>query len=107
MLDDFGDVPPELCAPHASRDQLDRFGEVDTVARLIGETMLAARKTIITNATITLSAAVKEIKHQFTFFGVSPNSSNFSRVMMNWSLLTRGAHMQAAKSSLAVELVDF
>ena len=35
---------------NASRDQLDRFGEVDKVASLISETMLAAQECIITNA---------------------------------------------------------
>src|ERR1700761_7651627 len=48
----FTDVvrPRYVLGLNASRDQLDRFGEVDTVAKLISETMLSAAHGIITNA---------------------------------------------------------
>jgi lipid II isoglutaminyl synthase (glutamine-hydrolysing) len=41
--------PRYVLALNASRDQLDRFGEVDTVARLISETMLTATHGIVVN----------------------------------------------------------
>jgi UDP-N-acetylmuramoylalanine-D-glutamate ligase len=48
----FTDVirPRYVLGLNASRDQLDRFGEVDTVARLIADTMLSATEGIIVNA---------------------------------------------------------
>ena len=43
-------TPTWVVALNVSRDQLDRFGEVDAVARLIGETMSKASVGIVTNA---------------------------------------------------------
>lgn len=42
--------PRWVLALNVSRDQLDRFGEVDTVAELLGSTMDAATEGVITNA---------------------------------------------------------
>lgn len=42
--------PRWVLALNVSRDQLDRFGEVDTVAELIGVTMRAATEGVVTNA---------------------------------------------------------
>ena len=42
--------PRWVLALNVSRDQLDRFGEVDTVAELLGSTMDAAAEGVITNA---------------------------------------------------------
>ncbi len=69
-------VKPEwVVALNVSRDQLDRFGEVDQVARLVGETMHAATKGVITNANDTHLAIIgKEIEtsgSKVTYFGVS------------------------------------
>jgi UDP-N-acetylmuramyl tripeptide synthase len=59
---------------NASRDQLDRFGEVDAIAGLIGETMLSATTGIITNADDKrLSAIAAEAPvAAVVYFGVAP-----------------------------------
>jgi UDP-N-acetylmuramyl tripeptide synthase len=71
----FTDVlkPQYVLGLNASRDQLDRFGEVDTVARLISSTMLSATKGIIVNADDSrLSRAVAQAEAPVTYFGVAP-----------------------------------
>jgi UDP-N-acetylmuramyl tripeptide synthase len=58
---------------NASRDQLDRFGEVDTVARLISNTMLCAAEGIVVNADDRrLSLAAQTAKVPVAYFGVAP-----------------------------------
>lgn len=65
--------PTWVLGLNASRDQLDRFGEVDTVARLVSNTMLAATKGIVVNADDKrLSAAVEGAKVPLVYFGVDP-----------------------------------
>jgi UDP-N-acetylmuramyl tripeptide synthase len=69
----FTDVirPDWVLGLNASRDQLDRFGEVDTVARLISETMLSATKGIVVNADDKrLSRSVQEAATPVVYFGV-------------------------------------
>ncbi len=101
--------PKFVLGLNASRDQLDRFGEVDTVAKLISETMLAATEGIITNADDKrLSAAVREAKTPVHYFGVSPKLLKFfprddELVAIDASTPT----LQAADVPLAVELTDF
>lgn len=63
---------------NASRDQLDRFGEVDTVARLIGDTMRAATEKIVVNADDKrLSAIAADTDTPTTYFGVAPKLLRF------------------------------
>lgn len=50
--------PRWVLALNVSRDQLDRFGEVDTVAALLGDTMDATTEGVITNADDPYLAAV-------------------------------------------------
>ena len=72
----FTDVvkPRFVLGLNASRDQLDRFGEVDIVARLIAETMLAANEGIVTNADDKrLSKTVSTVTTPVHYFGVSPS----------------------------------
>jgi UDP-N-acetylmuramyl tripeptide synthase len=76
----FTDVmrPQYVLGLNASRDQLDRFGEVDAVARLIADTMLAATKGIIVNADDKrLARAVAGAAVPVTYFGVSPQLLKF------------------------------
>jgi len=72
----FTDVfrPHWVLGLNASRDQLDRFGEVDAIAGLIGETMLAATTGIVTNADDKrLSAFAAQAPHAAVcYFGVAP-----------------------------------
>lgn len=70
--------PRYVLGLNASRDQLDRFGEVDKVAQLISETMLAATHGIVTNADDKrLSAAVAGTKVPVSYFGVSQKLLRF------------------------------
>ncbi len=70
-------VKPEwVVALNVSRDQLDRFGEVDKVARLVGTTMKAASRGVITNANdphlSTIGQAIADNQIKVSYFGVSP-----------------------------------
>ena len=70
-------VQPEwVVALNVTRDQLDRFGEVDKVAELVGVTMRAATKGLITNSNDPLlSKIARDIASQnrisVNYFGVS------------------------------------
>jgi lipid II isoglutaminyl synthase (glutamine-hydrolysing) len=71
----FTDVikPDWVVGLNASRDQLDRFGEVDAVAQLISNTMLSAAKGIVVNADDKrLCAAVADAGVPLVYFGVTP-----------------------------------
>ena len=67
--------PRWVLALNVSRDQLDRFGEVDSVAQLIGISMRAASEGVVTNANDPrLRAIGQEISLQGTavrYFGVA------------------------------------
>lgn len=107
----FTDVykPAYVLGLNASRDQLDRFGEVDTVARMIGETMLAATKGIVVNADDTrLSAIASSGTVQVTYFGVASDLLKF--FPRDDELVAVGAPtpvLQAADVPLGVELRAF
>lgn len=73
--------PRWVLSLNVSRDQLDRFGEVDTVAELIGITMRAATKGVVTNANDPrLSRIGQEIADSgivVDYFGVASNLEAF------------------------------
>ncbi|HSX31126.1 MAG TPA: MurT ligase domain-containing protein [Candidatus Saccharimonadales bacterium] len=76
----FTDVvrPRFVLGLNASRDQLDRFGEVDIVARLIGETMLSATDGVIVNADDKrLSAIAANGTVAVIYFGVAQKLLRF------------------------------
>ena len=107
----FTDVvkPRFVLGLNASRDQLDRFGEVDTVARLIAETMLSAIDGIIVNADDKrLSAAVGSSEIPLSYFGVKPELLKFfPRDDEIVSVSGKETTLQAAKVPLSVELTAF
>jgi len=94
---------------NASRDQLDRFGEVDTVARLIGDTMLSATERIVTNADDKrLSLIADQAEMPVSYFGVAPQLLKYfprddELVAVEGSVPT----LQAAEVPLSVELLSF
>ncbi len=94
---------------NASRDQLDRFGEVDIVARLIGDTMLSASERIITNADdIRLSRAATQAKIPVIYFGVAPELLKyFPRDDELVAVNAKAPTLQAPSVPLAVELLSF
>ncbi len=98
---------------NVSRDQLDRFGEVDTVARHIGAAMKAATDGIVANADdLNLArvsqeaAAGKEIP--LLYFGASENLHQF--FPSDWEMAAVegvSSNHQSARPKTTVELVDF
>jgi UDP-N-acetylmuramate-alanine ligase len=107
----FTDVvkPRYVLGLNASRDQLDRFGEVDAVARFIADTMLSASEGIIVNADDKrLSKAVASAKIPVIYFGVSATLLQYfprddEIVSVNGAETT----LEAADVALAVELTSF
>lgn len=106
-----------LVKPHwvlglnASRDQLDRFGEVDAIARLIGDTMLAATTGIVTNADDKRLSQIasKTSIAAICYFGVAPELLKF--FPRDDELVSVSAKQQiadpAVNASLDVELIRF
>lgn len=107
----FTDVvkPRYVLGLNASRDQLDRFGEVDVVARMIGETMLAATEAIITNADDKrLSKIAASAQIPVTYFGVAPELlTYFPRDDELVAVNRPTPKLEAAAVPLAVELIAF
>jgi UDP-N-acetylmuramyl tripeptide synthase len=107
----FTDVvcPRYVLALNASRDQLDRFGEVDTVAKLIGETMLSASERIVVNADdkrLSAMAATGDVP--VTYFGVAPELLKFfPRDDELVSVSGQVPVLKPAKVQRAVELLAF
>ncbi|MDB5166363.1 MAG: Mur ligase middle domain protein [Candidatus Saccharibacteria bacterium] len=72
--------PRWVLALNVSRDQLDRFGEVDVVAELVGTTMRAATEGVVTNANDPRLAKIgRELaaKISVSYFGVAANLESF------------------------------
>ncbi|HSX43450.1 MAG TPA: MurT ligase domain-containing protein [Candidatus Saccharimonadales bacterium] len=105
----FTDVirPRYVVGLNASRDQLDRFGEVDTVARMIGDTMLSATRMIITNADDKrLSLIANTATVPVRFFGVAPKLLQY--FPRDDELVAVGpAAKSATRPDMDVELLDF
>lgn len=71
-------APRWVLALNVSRDQLDRFGEVDAVARLIGETMAKATEGVVTNSNDPLLvSAINNSKVKVNYFGISEAMQKF------------------------------
>jgi UDP-N-acetylmuramyl tripeptide synthase len=107
----FTDVvkPTWVLALNASRDQLDRFGEVDMVAKLIAETMLAATSGMVVNADDKrLSARAVQADVPVVYFGVAPKLlSFFPRDDELVSVSGSKTLPTSPPVTLAVELSDF
>ncbi len=107
----FTDVvkPRFVLGLNASRDQLDRFGEVDKVAELISDTMLSATDAIIVNADDKrLSASVTKADVPVVYFGVAPKLLKF--FPRDDELVAIGSPtpiLQATSARLTAELLDF
>jgi len=70
--------PQWVLALNVSRDQLDRFGEVDAVARLLQTVMEAAEIGVVTNANDPrLSPIARTLKVPTAYFGVAPALRRF------------------------------
>jgi UDP-N-acetylmuramyl tripeptide synthase len=107
----FTDVvtPRFVLALNASRDQLDRFGEVDMVAKLVGQTMLCAAQMMVVNADDKrLSAMAKTSGKPVLYFGVAQNLLQyFPRDDELVSVAGSTKPAIAADVPLGVELLSF
>jgi lipid II isoglutaminyl synthase (glutamine-hydrolysing) len=101
--------PRYVLGLNASRDQLDRFGEVDKVALLIAEAMLSATRGIITNADDKrLSDAVAGAEIPVTYFGIARELLQyFPRDDELVAIDKPTSYLQAANVPLQVELLNF
>jgi len=101
--------PRYVLGLNASRDQLDRFGEVDKVAELISETMLSATEGIITNADDKrLSSAATTANVPVIYFGVAPALLKyFPRDDELVAVDAPAPVLQASDLPVEVELVTF
>lgn len=100
--------PAWVLALNVSRDQLDRFGEVDSVARLIGELMQTSRKGVIVNADDPLLVAAAKGVKNIDYFGVSPALREF--FPSDYEIVSVGKRPVTTRlvtQKLAVELLDF
>lgn len=71
-------APRWVLALNVTRDQLDRFGEVDTAATMIAETMQAAGEGVVTNANDPrLSAVAETLEQRVVYFGVDDRLRKF------------------------------
>ncbi len=101
--------PRFVLALNASRDQLDRYGEVDTVAKLIGDAMLSATDRIVTNADDPrLLAIAQQANVPSDYFGVAVGLRKF--FPRDDELVAVGSpkmYVKAPSDTLAVELASF
>ena len=101
--------PRYVLGLNVSRDQLDRYGEVDKAAELISETMLAATHGIVTNADDKrLSAAARRALVPVTYFGVAPELLEyFPRDNELVAVGMPALPLEAVDAPPAVALLDF
>lgn len=97
---------------NVSRDQLDRFGEVDTVASYIGTAMEQASQGLITNARDPYLSKIAERiasskRLELGLFGASVSLSQFFPTDYELAAVNRGVKSREKPAGLAVELLDF
>lgn len=103
-------VKPEwVVALNVTRDQLDRFGEVDKVAELVGVTMRAATKGLITNSNDPLlSKIAEEVAAQnrisVNYFGVASDLLHY--FPSDKDLVSVGTIDNSAIDNLTTPLVE-
>jgi len=108
-----GQVAPSwVLGLNVSRDQLDRFGEVDTTASYIGKAMQAATTGIITNAAdpnLVKAAedAVAGKDVQVKYFGTAEKLSKYFPTDYELASVNRGVKSREKLNPIEVELSDF
>lgn len=101
--------PRYVVALNVMRDQLDRFGEIDTTARYIASAMHAAREGVIVNADDPrLVAATEDMKADAVYFGVDAKlSAHFPNDDAMLAVDPAKPEVAKKKHTLAVALKDF
>jgi lipid II isoglutaminyl synthase (glutamine-hydrolysing) len=107
-------VPPQrLLLLNVMRDQLDRFGEIDTTARLLGRVAAATTEAVVLNRDDPRVAALAgETKATVSYFGVAPelrprfpNDEELYGGPMYVSAVPAAAELRALPSEDALETV--
>lgn len=101
--------PRWVLALNVSRDQLDRYGEVDTIASLIGVAMGAATEGVVTNSRDPyLVKQAEKIKKPVIFFAAAPRLANFFPNDYQLAAVDPSEKKTATKSQIPdVELTRF
>lgn len=101
--------PRYVVALNVMRDQLDRFGEIDTTAHLIGSAMRAASRGVITNADDPrLTTIAEDLASEVTYFGVNPAlAKHFPHDDALLQVDANGPDKTAKKPKASVLLKDF
>src|SRR5207253_308198 len=97
---------------NVSRDQLDRFGEVDTVAAYVGAAMQAATEGIVTNARdphlYKLADSISKSQHiQLKFFGAAKKLNKYFPSDYELAAVDKKPTEEAWPELIDAELVDF
>ncbi len=99
--------PTYVVALNVMRDQLDRFGEIDTTAKLIGVSMQRAAKAVIVNGDDRhLSEIAQTLTVPVKYFGVSKKLRKLFPTDEEIAAVGTVQHYENTQP-LAVELVDF
>jgi UDP-N-acetylmuramyl tripeptide synthase len=102
--------PRWVLALNVSRDQLDRFGEVDTIAGYIAETMQQATEGVITNSRDThLVTATKNLNPatEVKYFGANEKLAKFFPTDYELAAVNRSVKSREKLPQNDVELADF
>lgn len=102
-------MPPDyVVALNVMRDQLDRFGEIDTTANLIGSAMQRAQKGVIVNADdprLTKIAASLDVPVHY--YGVAEKLLDHFPADDDLLAVGTDTHTHASTKKVAVQLSDF
>ncbi len=104
--------PRWVLALNVMRDQLDRFGELDTAAQLIGTTMQEATDGVVVNGDdarlVRLSEQIRiQNGHEVRYFGVAPALRQFFPADDEIVAVANGKTKVFQENIRAVELADF
>jgi len=100
--------PRWVLALNVSRDQLDRFGEVDTVAKLIDTVMQTATEGVVTNANDPrLSERAARLSVPVHYFGVSSKLRHFFPTDNELVAVDQETDLPKSSVKTDVELTEF
>src|SRR5579862_627244 len=100
--------PRWVLALNVSRDQLDRFGEIDTVAAYVGAAMEQASEGVVTNAGDPhLLELSKKIKVPVRYFGTAPSLKKYFPTDYELAAVDKPGAATVSAPQLDVELAGF
>ncbi|MGH7156583.1 MAG: MurT ligase domain-containing protein [Candidatus Saccharimonadales bacterium] len=100
--------PRWVLALNVSRDQLDRFGEIDTVAAYVGAAMEQATEGVVTNTGDPhLLQLSKKIKKPLHYFGAAASLNKYFPSDYELAAVDKPDGNRASRLRIDVELADF